>query len=434
MCEVDLPSPTPVTSSFPTSGPSSTPAPDTEGLAYIPDGGNGGPPGLTVLHFLNDAGTLYHYFPETVNFGASVRSFAVASNDSLGLAVTKIAGGDYSGLQGVLGTANTDPIPGGLPYNTAIEPTTAPSASPPPPNATIASVTGAALLLTGDESVGLAMGPTAQGILGVNQVVNQTPTFNGFIPYTCNNRTITPSNGRQNIEISSIANGSGVYTALVRGPNDLVTFSVTPNFGVTPPVYVFCVQHQDTTLGSHGALEGHGAMAISPGQPGRGIVLQSSADGNLATLVTGMPSEINHASSLHFPDSTRLNAVAIHPNSYFAAVGGDGGLYVIKGVTSSLITQVDQGSPASNAPYRPNYLGGDGLMHKLENVTSIGFSTDGTYLGVLCSTTPNNPGGGTTASFVVLPFNEVSGVISAPILVDNGLVAPAFFQDFMVMR
>jgi hypothetical protein len=426
--------PTPVHTAVPTFGPSSTPVPDTEGVAYIPDGGNGGPPGLVVTHFLDNSGDIYHYFPEQVNFGGSVKSFAVASNDSLGMAVTKIPGGDYSGLQGVLGTANTNPIPGGAPYNTAIQPTAAPSASPVPPNATIAAVSSIALLFTGDNSVGLAMGPTAQGILGVNQVSNQAPTFNGFIPYTCNNHTITPSTGRQNIEISSTANGSGVYTALVRGPNDLVSFAVTPNFGVTPPIYVFCVQAQDAALGSHGALEGRGAMAISPAQPGRGIVLQSPTDGAIATLVTNMPSSLQKSSSVAFPDTTRANAVAIHPNGFFAAVGADSGLFVIKGVTSTLITQVNQGSPASNAPYHPSYLGGDGQMHKIQNVTSIGFSNDGTFLGVLCSTTANNPGGGATASFIVLPFNEVSGVISAPVLVDNGLIAPAFFQDFMVMR
>jgi hypothetical protein len=425
---------TPVHTAVPTFGPSSTPVPDTEGVAYIPDGGNGGPFGLVVTHFLDNSGDLYHYFPEQVNFGASVKSFVVASNDSLGMAVTKIAGGDYSGLQGVLGTANTNPIPGGAPYNTAIEPTAAPSASPVPPNATIQAVTSVALLLTGDESVGLAMGPTAQGILGVNQVVNQAPSFNGFIPYQCNNRSISPTTGRQNIAMSSAANGSGVYTALVRGPNDLVSFSVTPNFGVTPPVYVFCVQQQDTGLGSHGALDGRGAMAISPAQPGRGIVLQTPTSGATATLVTNLPSSMDKASTVAFPDTTRANTVAIHPNGFFAAVGADSGLFVVKGVTSALISLVNQGNPAIDAPYRPSYLGADGQMHKLENVTSIGFSGDGTFLGVLCSTTANNPGGGATASFIVLPFNEVSGVISAPVLVDSGLTAPAYFQDFMVMR
>ena len=423
--------PTPAHTAVPTFGPSSTPVPDTEGVAYIPDGGNGGPPGLVVTHFLDNSGTIYHYFPEQVNFGSSVKSFTVASNDSLGMAVVKIPGGDYSGLQGVLGTANTNPIPGGAPYNTAIEPTAAPSASPVPPNATMEAVSSVALLFTGDASVGLAMGPTAQGIIGVNQVVNQVPTFNGFIPYQCNNRSITPTTGRQNIEISSAANGSGVYTALVRGPNDLVSFSVTPNFGVTPPIYVFCVQQQDVSLGSHGALDGRGAMAISPAQPGRAVVLQTPTSGAIAT---NLPSSMTKASTVSFPDTTRANPVAIHPNGFFAAVGADSGLFVIKGVTSALITQVNQGSPATGAPYRPSYLGGDGQMHKLENVTSIGFSNDGTFLGVLCSTTPNSPGGGTTASFIVLPFNEVSGVISAPVLVDNGLTAPAFFQDFMVMR
>ncbi len=426
--------PTPVSTAIPTFGPSSTPAAGTEGLAYIPDAGNGAPPGLTVAHFLDSAGQYYHYFLESVNFGTSVKSFAVASNDSLGMAVTKFAGGDYSGLQGVLGTANANPIPGGAPYNTAIEPTAKPGKSPPPADATIKSVTSAALLDTGDAAVGIAMGPDATGILGVNQVSNQAPTFNGFIPYTCNNTTISPNNGRQNIEVSSAANSGGVFTTLVRGPNDLVSFSVTPNFNVSPPIYVFCVKAHDTTLGSKGALEGRGGMSISPAGPGRAVIVQSAASASIITLVTGLPNEINKASTVGISGATRSNTVAVHPSGFFAAIGADSGIYIIKGVSSTLISEVPQGSPAINGPYRPTYIGADGQTHKLENVTSIGFSSDGTLLGVLCSTTANSTGGGTTASFIVLPFNEVSGVVSAPIIVDNGIVTPAYFQDFMVMR
>jgi hypothetical protein len=432
------PTPTPTTSTFPTVPPSSTPFPSTAGVAYIPDGGNGGSPGLTVAHFEQFSGQFFHYPPQLVNFASSVRSYALASDASVGLAVLRGGAGPGAGyalLQGVLGTSIANPFPGGPPYDTSVQPTAAPSSTPPPPGAVIPDVTSATLLLTGTSAVGLAMGPAATGILGVNQPANQTPTFNGFVGYTCGNTTISPSSGRANIAVSPAANATnGVFSALVRGPGDLVSFSVTPNFGIAPPVYVFCVTSHDTALGTHGTLLGRGAMAFSPTDSRRAVVAQSGSAANTVTLITGLPTAITKAPAVALSGGKRASSVAISPGGSFAVIGADSGMYVVSGVALSSLTPVPQGSPASTGPYHPSYVGSDGMSHPLQNVTSVGFSLDGSYVATLASTTPDSPGGGTNASLVVLPFNTTNGVLSAPVVVDNGLVSPAFFEDFMIVR
>jgi hypothetical protein len=425
------PSPTPTVSGvFPTTNPSATPFPSTVGVAYIPDGGNGGPPGLTVAHFQTVTGQFFHYPPQFVNFGASVRSYHIASDASVALAVEK--GGQkatgYALLQGVLGAGNSNPVPGGPPYDTSVAPTAAPSA-------TIPDVTSDVVLLTGNAAVGLSMGPKAQGILGVNQPASQTPTFNGFVGYQCGAKSIVPLNGRANITVSTIAiRATGVYSALVRGPSDLVVFSITPNFNVAPPDYVFCVTAQDTSLGTAGSLQGRGAMAISPTDATRALIAQSGATKpGSVTLVTGLPTSIVKGNPVQLGGS-RANSLAIHPAGSYGVIGADTGLFVVSGIASGALTPVPQGSPAANGPYSPLYMGADGQNHALSNISSLGFSADGTYVAVMASTTPSSPGGGTNASLVVLPFNALNGVLSAPVVVDNGLVTPAFFQDILSVR
>jgi hypothetical protein len=425
-----VPSPTPTVSGiFPSTGPSSTPFPATVGVAYIPDGGNGGPPGLTVAHFQSVTGQFFHYPPQLVNFGASVRSYHIASDASVALALEK--GGKnatgYALLQGVLGAGNSNPVPGGPPYDTSVPPTSAPSA-------TIPDVTSEVVLLTGNAAVGLSMGPSSTGILGVNQPASQTPTFNGFVGYQCGTKSITPVTGRANITVSSVAvRTSGIYTALVRGPNDLVVFSITPNFNVAPPDYVFCVTAQDTSLGTAGTLQGRGAMAISPSDATRALIAQSAAKPGSVTLVTGLPGSIVKTSPVQL-GTVRANSLSIHPAGSYAVIGADKGMFVVNGVASGTLKPVPQGSPASTGPYSPVYMGADGQNHPLSNISSVGFSADGAYVAVMASTTPSSPGGGTTASLVVLPFNALNGVLSAPVVVDNGLVTPAFFQDILAVR
>lgn len=433
-----VPTPTPTVSSvFPTTGPSSTPFPSTFGVAYIPDGGNGGSPGLNVAHFQTITGQFFRYPPQLVNFGASVRSYNIASDASVALAVEK--GGrnatGYALLQGVLGAGNSNPVPGGPPYDTSVAPTPAPS-GPPLTQAVIPDVTSEVVLLTGNAAVGLSMGPAATGILGVNQPASQTPTFNGFVSYQCGAKSVTPLSGRANITVSSLAiPTSGIYTSLVRGPSDLVAFSVTPNFNVSPPDYVFCVTAQDTSLGTAGTLQGRGAMAISPTDATRALIAQSGATKpGSVTLVTGLPGSIAKGKPVQLGNSPRANSLAIHPAGAYAVIGADKGMYVVSGVALGALTPVPQGSPSSNGPYSPLYRGADGQDHPLTNISSVGFSADGTYVAVMASTTPSSSGGGTNASLVVLPFNTLNGVLSAPVVVDNGLVTPAFFQDILAVR
>ncbi len=429
------PTPTVKPTTSPSAGPTSTPAASVQGVVYLPDAGNGAPPGLTIARFLASNGGYYHYYLENVNFGASVKSFSIASDSSVALAVTKSpTTGVYSYLQGVLGMAQANPIPGGPIYDTSILPTAAPSASPPPNNAVIPYDTSTTILQTSGNAVGLSMGPDGQGILGVNQLNQQALHFNGFIGYSCNGNNFTPVTGRNNILVSAGANGSGNYSVLVRGPNDLVTFAVTPNFNVSPPIYVFCVAKQDTTLGTYGGIEGRGAMTLSPADSTRAILAQTNTSGNTITLVTGLPGNITKAAPITLSGASRANSVSIQSAGNYAVVGADSGLYVVSGIRTGKLAPVPQGSPAIESAYAPYYKGGDGANHRLQNVTSVGFTSDGGYIAALASTTPKSPGGGTTASIILLPFDATNGVISAPVLVDNNVVTPAYTQDYMVVK
>jgi hypothetical protein len=424
--------PTPTVS--PTVGPSSTPPPAAAGIAYLPDAGNGGPLGITVAHFEEFTGAAYPYKPLFVNFRGSVRLFTIDTSNTTGLAVIKSTSGGYTLLQGVLGLTTASIFPGGNPYDTSVVPP-----SPAPTSAIIGDVTDENMIGNGIGAVGLSMGPSAFGILGVNQASTQTPTFNGFIGFPCKGRTPTFGSGYGAVATSPSTNvSSGNYSTLVRGPQALLSFSVAPNFGEVPPRYVFCYQVQDTALGANmlstpGAA-GHGLMSFSPIDPSRAFLGQVGTSINQVALVTGLPFAITRSSTLTLSGAGRVNSVAFAPNGQFAAVGTDAGLFIMSGVNTPTLGIEGQGANKSKGPYSPNYKGADGLYHPVKNVTSVGFSADGLFLAATVSLFQNSPGASSGGTLVVLPFNISTGILSAPAVVINNLPLNAYYQDIMTVR
>jgi hypothetical protein len=426
------PTPTASPTTTPSAGPSSTPVPANAGVAFIPDAGRGGPPGITVAHFEEFTGQPFPYKPLYVNFRSSVLFMSIDANNSTALAVLS-NGQNYTLLQGILGVSNSSILPGGNPYDTSVPPP-----SPAPTNAVVPNVTSESMIGTGIDAVGLSIGPDAAGILGVNQASSQTPTYNGFIGFPCKNRTPSVLSGFTTVEASfSIATLSGYYTVLVRGPKDLLAFSVRPNFGVVPPRYTFCYQVEDQSLGSQElatpGTAGRGIMNIIPGDATKAIVGQTSSSMGHVTLVTGLPFAITKSSDLAL-NGGRVNTVAVAPNGQFAAIGTDEGLFIVGGISGSALEVVGQGPHHSKLPYAPQYKGADGKYHKLQNVNSVGFSTDGLFLTALVSLVPNSPGAAKGGTLVVLPYNAAQGILAAPAVVINDLPLNAYFQDLMSVR
>jgi len=427
------PGATPTPTVSPTVGPSSTPPPASGGIAFIPDAGNGGPGGITVAHFEEFGGGPFPYKPQFVSFRSSVRQLAIDSSGTTGLAVIKNSNGAYTLLQGILGLNTGTIFPGGAPYDTSVPPP-----SPAPTNAVIPDITEEGMLAAGSNAVGLSMGPGGAGILGVNQASVQSPTYNGFIGYTCKSRTPTFLSGYSAVAASTTTNtNSGDYSLLVRGPQSLLSFSVIPNFGVIPPRFTICYQVQDVTLGARvlatpGAA-GHGVMSFSPTDASRAILGQVGAANEQVILLTNLPFQITKSPPLSL-NGGRVNSIAFSPDGAYGAVGTDAGLFIVSGLSGSTLTIVGQGANKSKAAFSPNYKGADGAYHHLANVTSVGFSSDGTFLSALISLIPNSPGGGNSGTMVALPFNTATGTLAAPAIVDNNLPLNAYYQDILTVR
>jgi hypothetical protein len=427
------PGATPTPTATPTIGPSSTPPPAAAGIAFVPDAENGGPSGVTVAHFEEFTGAAFPYAPQFVGFQAPVRYMAIDSADTTALAVMRRGSGSFTLLQGILGLSGGNIFPGGTPYDTSIVPP-----SPAPPNAFVPDVTDEEMLSTAANAVGLSMGPAATGILGVNQVGGQTPTYNGFVDWTCKGRTPTVTSGFTSIGISPITDSqSGDYSLLVRGPTDLLTFNVVPVLGVVPPKFSICFQVEAkgfgaATLGIPGAV-GRGLFAFSPTDPTRAFLGQVGTATNAVQLVTGLPFAITPSAKLVLSGG-RINSVAVAPDGDFAAVATNEGLFIVGDVEGSSLTIVGQGRDNSKKAYTPFYKGPDGKYHPVMNVTSIGFSLDGAYLAALVSLVPDSQGGGTDGTLVVLPFSETTGKLAAPAVVDNHLPRNAYYQDILTVR
>jgi hypothetical protein len=462
-----VPSPTAVPSGA-TAAPSATATPALTGVAYLPDGGNGGAfRGIQVVHFEDTAGYLLpspsnSATPAAVSFSAPVGALGFATDGSVAVAALN-SGAGYVQMQGIFGLSSANLVPAGAPYLTNVppSPTAAPTAtsgataaptSTPEAGAVVADVRSVSVFGSSTAAVALLQGNPA-GLLGISSLTQIPPQFSGFYAFNAPGGNATPAPGAHQFITSASAVTGGtdqsgnpiLGNALVRGA-DLLSLQIT----VVGGGYGLRIMAENASLGINtpGANQrGRGAMAFSPSDPTRALLAQAPG-ANDVTLVTGLPGAITVASTITLP--SRPHSVAIATGGRLAVVGADNGYYVLGGVNTSALTLLVPTSPGiygtgtASATNTSSYVGADGLTHNLVNITSVGFSADGLYLTLLGSLTANSTGGGTNATLVALPFNQTAGATATPAptsttippqsFTQNNIYVPAVDQDLMVVR
>lgn len=452
-----------------TASPTTTPTPATFGVAYVPDGGNGGAfHGIQVVHFEDTTANLlpspaFSASPATVAFPAPVGPLAFAADGTV--AVAALGGGSaYTQIQGIFGVPYANLVPSGPTYLTSVppSPTAAPSVTPPATaaptstpeaDAIVGDVRGISVFGSSTAAVALLQGNPA-GLLGVSSLTQIPPQFSGFYSFSAAGGLATPVPGAHNFIVTApVAAGSTDTVgnaiqgnALIRGV-DLVSLQIT----VVNTGYGFRIMAENPNLGNNPASanqRGHGAMAFSPTDPTRALIAQAPGP-NDVTLLTGLPSAITVASTITLP--SRPHALAIATGGALAVIGTDNGYYVLNGINTGTLATLVQTSPGiyattgtASPANQPTYTGADGLTHNLVNITSVGFSVDGKYLALLGSQIANSPGGGTGATLVALPFNQTVGASATPAptnttippqsFTQNNIFTPQVDQDLMVVR
>lgn len=419
-------------------GPAISPIPGSTtaatGIAYIPDGGTGSTHGLQVVHFED----IYSYLlplpapsPALVVFPTSVGPLAFASDGSTAFSVDSASSGaPFTQVQDIFGVGVASVTPSGTTYNTTQTP--APSASAtatPAASPVVADVTGAAIVGTGFNSIGLLLGNGGNGILGVSSLVNAPPQYAQIVPFTDTSFTVNlpaaPSPGtRNNIVVSADST-----EALVRGA-DLSAFTLSSQGNG----YQFNATAYSSVLGTHpNILRGYGAMAINPSSDGTALLVQAPGP-NDVTLVSGLPGAINVVATVTLP--THPHAVAWAPNGQSALVGADGGYYTFSGLASALTL-------VSQTPGNPSFTGCDGQTHTFASISSIRVSLDSRYLVLFGPSNASCTANGTLAAFPYLPPGATATPTPAPspggtpvpsFFVQNNLITPGTDQDYMVVR
>ncbi len=409
-------SPSPVPTVTIPGAPTPTAVPNTSGIAYLPDAGNGGIfQGVQVVHFEDINGNLLGG-PQGLNirFAGAVGAigFTVDSSDAIA-AISLTGGPPYNLAQDVFGASVGSIVPVGAPYVMSSFPPTAPpttGASPAPtPTPIVPPVVPDAytLALLGTGTVGLALttGVGSQGVLGITSLVNAPPQYGGFIPFV-GGAISPPSYPRTNIVVAP----NGTY-ALVRGPIDMLVLSIID----IPTGFELQVLQYSSSLGygSGPTLRGDGAMAISAEDPGRALIGQTPGVNGL-TVITGLPKTIVTTDSITLP--SRPHSIAISPGGAFAAVGADAGFYIIGGVGSGALTIQPPFAPSSTSgnANSPPYVACDGTTRHLQNVTSVAFDSTAKFL-ILFGTSPGlSCPMGYNSTVMVLPFNQSTGSTPSP--------------------
>jgi hypothetical protein len=441
-------SPTPAATASPSPNPSSTPAGCIEvanGTAFIPDGGAGGAfQGVQVVHFEDSNSNLCGVSTVLlVPFNGAVGAMGVAADGSTGQVALSSSGGvTYTQIEDVFGVAAASLIPAGATYNVTQYPTASPSSSPSPTpsqSPTLSDVNSVSILGTSSASVGLIGGP-GMGILGLTSLANAPPQFGGFIPFN----GASPDPGAGNRPIVQVAPTPS--SALARGPNDLLAFSV----GIVATGYQFQIQAFDTTLGygtSHN-LRGSGAMAISPSDTTRALIAGAPGPDDI-TLITGLPYAITKSSTITL--ASRPHSVAISSGGAIAAVGADNGIYVIQNVNTTSISLVAafKPNPADSNANALSFTGCDGRTYLLTNVSSVGFSLDQLYLVAVGTPSGQVCPNGYDSSLVAIAFNTASGAPPTPApnpspspsstpgptqFTANGIVTRPVDTDYVIVR
>jgi hypothetical protein len=453
------PTPTPTVTALPTASASpnalASPCALSLGIAYEPDAGSSASfHGVQVTHFEDNAQNLCGApspAPVGIAFSSAVGAVAFASDLSDAIAVLQSGGGGYTLAQDIFGASLGQIVPVGQPYDlnaypTPI-PTASPAATPTPPNATLLNdASSLAVLGSGSGAVALAVGPNTQALVALTSLTNAPPQYGQSVPFSGSTYTLKsiPSLPRSIVRVFS--DSTGKIVALVRGPQDLLSFKVT----VVGTGYQFDAQADDTTLGSNATLRGNGAIAPDPLDASRALVGGTTAGGgNVLTLVTGLPSAITKTSSLALPGNIR--SIAVGASGSYAVVGTDVGIVVVNGVGGSSLSLVPPFGPttASSLATALAYANCNGAASNLTNVSSVGLSADARYLVALGTANGVSCPSGANASIVAVPFNSTTGAPPTPgptvspspgatatpsTFVQNNVIAPPLGADYLIVH
>ena len=442
----------------------------TSGIAYEPDGGNGGAfKGVQVTHFEDNSGNLCGApaaTPPGVAFSSAVGGIAFAVDTSVAVALLQNSAGGYTLAQDVFGANVGSIVPVGAPYDLSNNPPTPVPSGSASPSAT-ASPTSAPLLSDGESiavlggssnavalTAGLAAAGSPNALVALTSLTNAPPQYGGAVPFTGSSYTLktAPNVSRSivRINISSDSTGALRITALARGPQDLLAFNVT----TVGTGYQFDAQADDATLGSNTTLRGNGAIAFSPADGSRALVGGTTSGANSQlTLVTGLPAKITSASTLTLPGNIR--SIAIASGGGIGVVATDVGIVVVKGIDAGTLTIVPPFAPSSSSALAsaPTYRTCSGTQAALNNVSSIGLSVDTRYLVALGTTAGVSCPSGYNSSLVAVPFNPATGTLPSPaptvapsagasstpspsptMFVQNNVIAPPTGADYLFVR
>ncbi len=434
------------------------------GIAYEPDGGNGGAfKGVQVTHFEDGSGNLCgavaapNATPASVAFSSSVGTLAFSSDLSDAVALLQNSAGGYTLAQDVFGASVGSLVPVGAPYDLSAYPptpapttTASPSATATPSNAPLLA-DAQSLAILGGSSFGVALttGVAAAGspnaIVALTSLTNAPPQYGQDVPFSGATYTLKsiPNVPRSIVRVGESTSGSSLrLVALARGPQDLLVFNVTS----VGSGYQFDATADDTTLGSATTLRGNGAIAFDPIDATRALVGGASNGASTQlTLVTGMPASLTHASTLALPGNIR--SIAITSNGAFGVVGTDVGIVVVKGVdtgTLSLVAPFAANAAATSAS-APTYTTCNGTTATLTNVASVGLASPNSQYLVALGTSPGvTCTSGYNASIVAVPFNATTGSTPSPSpttaasaspvpasFVQNNVIAPPTGADYL---
>ncbi len=413
-------------------GASSAPCDISLGIAYEPDGGNGGSlTGIQYTHFEDNNQSLCASAntpttPMVVNFSSSVGGLGFAADASDAVALLKNTSGGYTLAQDIFGTTVGSLTPVGAPYDLSVEPTAiptgttaSPSATGTPANAPLISDAQSVSILGGSSSaVALTLGVPATGatpaIVALTSLTNAPPQYGDAVPFTGSSYTLTnaPNYFRNIVKVATDTSGNTV--ALVRGPQDLLSFSIS----VVATGYQFNLKAEDATLGSYSTLRGSGAIAFDPANSGRALIggMSTAGTGNMLTLVTGLPNAINKTATIALPNATTITSIAIATTGIYALVGTDVGIFSIDGVNSTTLTIVTPfaASSLSSSASAPAYTTCTGAASTMTNIASIGISSDQKYLVALGSGAGVTCPSGYNDAIVAVPYNPSNGTTPSP--------------------
>jgi hypothetical protein len=258
-------------------------------------------------------------------------------------------------------------------------------------------------------------------MVALTNLTNAPPDYGLDVPFFGTTYTLTsiPVLPRTVVQLSTAATAYG-NTALVRGPDDLLSFSVS----VAASGYLFNARADDPNLGSATLLSGKGNIALDPADGTRALVGGTTAGGStVLTLVTGLPLSIVEAAKLTLPAGSNIHSIKIASNGQIAVVATDVGIYVVTGVNSSVLSLVMpfHASPAGGLANSVAYTNCNGGASQLTTVYSVDLSTGsvpgnalddylvalGTAPGVSCPS-------GNNASLVAIPFDPANGLLPSP--------------------